>query len=188
MMNNYLKKIVLNILFMLIAFAVYPQWENGQVSVFFSLPEVALVDIEPGTDNRIHFTIIQGAGSGSSPVVEQSNNNSLWLNYSSALPANQNSRSITAEVSQGAVPRGIKIFLEASQFSGSGGGQRGISSGKIELTNQPRPIITGIGNSYTGDGVQSGHQLTFSVEISDFTQIETSGVNSFLVLYTLTDN
>ncbi len=187
-MNNYFKKLGVNIFFMLIVFAVYPQWENRQVSVFFSLPEVALVDIEPGIDNSIHFTIIQGAGSGSSPTIEQSNNNSLWLNYSSALPVNQNSRSITAEVSQGTVPKGLKIFLEASQFSGNGNGQRGISSGKIELTNQPRPIITGIGNSYTGDGVQSGHQLTFSVEISDFTQIETSGENNFLVLYTLTDN
>lgn len=168
--------------------AGFGQWENGQVSVFFTLPEVALVDIEPGGDNRVQFTILPGTESGNAPTVENSTVSSLWLNYSSALPVHQNSRSITAEVSQGAVPQGVKLFLEASEFSGGGGGLPGQTAGRIELTNQPRPIITGIGNCFTGDGVMSGHQLSFTIEISDYTQLETTGETNFVVLYTLTDN
>lgn len=187
-MRNYCLKCGAWLLFVLFPLISFGQWENGQVSVFFSLPEVALVDIEPGADNSIHFTILPGTESGGSLSAEQSSNNSLWLNYSSALPANLNSRSITAEVSQGAVPKGIKLFLEASPFSNSGNGQRGSSSGRIELSNQPRSIISGIGNCYTGDGTGSGHQLTFTLEISDYTEIETAGENNFIVIYTLTDN
>lgn len=176
------------LLLALFPLAGFGQWERGQVSVFFTLPEVALVDIEPGGDNRVKFTIMPESESGSAPAVQHSAENSLWLNYSSALPAHQNSRSITAEVSQGAVPRGVKLFLEASEFSGSGGGLPGQTAGRIELTNQPRPIVTGIGNCYTGDGVLSGHQLSFTIEISDYTQLESTGENNFVVLYTLTDN
>jgi hypothetical protein len=188
MMRNIGLKYSTWFLFAMFPFIAFGQWESGQVSVFFSLPEVALVDIEPGGDNRIQFTILPGTESGSAPTVENSSDNSLWLNYSSALPSSQNSRSITAEVSQGGVPKGIKLFLTASEFSGSGDGQRGSSAGRIELSNQQRPIISGIGNCYTGDGTGSGHQLTFSLEISDYTEIETAGENNFIVLYTLTDN
>lgn len=169
-------------------FVAFGQWENGQISVFFTLPEVALIDIEPGMDNSINFSVLPGTESGSSPTVERSGNNNLWLNYSSALSENHNSRLITAEVAQGSIPSGIKIFLEASEYAGNGKGERGQPAGKVELTNQPRPVITGIGNCYTGDGIQSGHQLEFSVEISNYSQIESAGETNFVILYTLTDN
>jgi len=174
--------------FVLFPLITFGQWETGQVSVFFTLPEVALVDIEPDGDNRVQFTVLPDSESGNAPTVEHSTDNSLWLNYSSALPATQNSRSITAEVAQGVVPRGIKLFLEASEFSGNGGGSPGQTAGPIELSNQPRPVISGIGNCYTGDGVGSGHQITLAIEIADYTAIESAGETSFVVLYTLTDN
>jgi hypothetical protein len=187
-MKNLVLKWCFRMFFALFPLFVFGQWERGQVSVFFALPEVALVDIEPGGDNRIRFTILPGTESGSAPTVQNSTDNSLWLNYSSALPASQNSRSITAEVAQGVVPGGLKLFLEAFQFSGSGGGSPGQATGRIELSNQPRPIISGIGNCYTGDGTGTGHQLAFTLEISDYTEIESIGETSFVVLYTLTDN
>jgi hypothetical protein len=187
-MKDMVLKCCFWLLFAMVPFIAFGQWENGQVSVFFSLPEVALVDIEPDGDNRIQFTILPGTESGSAPTVQNATQNSLWLNYSSALPASQNSRSITAEVSQGVVPRGIKLFLEASKFSGNGGGSPGQTAGRIELSNQPRPIVSGIGNCFTGTGVGTGHQLTFSIEISDYTEMETAGETNFVVLYTLTEN
>ncbi|SHF53660.1 hypothetical protein SAMN05444274_106108 [Mariniphaga anaerophila] len=176
------------LVFILFPFIVWGQWDTGQFSVSFSLPEVALVDVEPGVDNSIHFTILPGAESGNSLTVGSSSNNSLWLNYTSALPANQHSRKITAEVSQGTVPSGLKLFLEASRFSGNGAGKRGQPAGRVELSNQPRPVVTGIGNCYTGNGVRAGHQLTFSVEVADYSEIESAGEYNFVILYTLTDN
>ena len=80
------------------------------------LPEVALVDIEPDVNNRIHFTLLPSSESGRTPELAESTNESLWINYTSALPGYQNSRSITAEISQGTIPRGISLYLEARSY------------------------------------------------------------------------
>ncbi|WP_372932236.1 hypothetical protein [Mariniphaga sediminis] len=178
----------LRFLFLLMPVCAFSQWDNGQVSVFFSMPEVALVDIEPGVNNRIHFTLSASTESGSQPVIEESADETLWINYSSALAGQQGSRSVTAELSQGALPEGLRLYLEASDYTGGGDGQVGQPAGKIELSNQPRPVITGIGNCYTGDGIQNGHRLTFSIEIFDYANMAAAGQFNFVVLYTLTDN
>lgn len=187
-MKRIFLKYEVKLIFLLLPFCAFSQWEDGQVPVRLSMPEVALVDIEPGVNNRIHFTLSPDTESGSSPVLEESADETLWVNYSSALPDRQDSRLITAEISQGTVPPGIRIFLEASSFSGQGKGELGHAEGKIELSNQPRPVITGIGNCFTGDGINNGHRLTFSIEISDYSKVAAAGETNFVLLYTLTDN
>jgi hypothetical protein len=166
----------------------FPQWENGQMPVYISLPVVAMVDIEPGFDNRIHFTLVPHAESGNQPGIAEHANETLWINYSSALPAGQNSRSITAEISQGFVPSGFRIYLEAAAYTGNGDGQHGSPAGRIELSDQPISVITGIGNGFTGNGAGKGHSLAFSLEISDYSMLSASEESNFVVLYTLTDN
>ena len=125
--------------------------------------------------------------SGELPVLQQSSDN-LWINYSSSLASGQNSRSIVAEISQGALPEGITLYLKASNYSGTGGGNYGHSAGKVSLSSQPKPIITNIGNCFTGDGINNGHLLAFSIEISDYTKIVSVENSSIVVLYTITDN
>lgn len=187
-MNRLLVTYSLNLLLLILPLIAFPQWDNGQVSVYFSLPEVALLDIEPDGSNRIHFTMIPSAESGRPAEMEEVADETLWINYTSALPENQTSRSITAEISQGIVPSGIRLYLEAQPYSGNGRGKTGQPAGKVELSNQPRPVITGIGNGLTGDGIMNGHQLVFSVEISDYSGISSAGEMNFVLLYTLTDN
>jgi hypothetical protein len=174
--------------FALFPLFVFGQWERGQVSVFFALPEVALVDIESVGDNQIHFSILPSSESGQPPELSKIPDETLWINYSSALSRNQNSRTITAEISQGNVPEGLRLFIEADRYLGSGNGSLGQPSGKTELGNSPRPIVTGIGNCYTGDGVNNGHQLSFSIEIADYAKLNADDQIYFEVLYTLTDN
>ncbi|SHI75748.1 hypothetical protein SAMN05444280_105154 [Tangfeifania diversioriginum] len=165
------------------------QVEEAEANVYFELPQVALVDIEPDLDNSIHFSVNTSAESGESPFLELPANNDLWINYSSSLTTAQNSRSIVAEISQGDIPEGIRFYLEASTFSGAGGsGQVGQPSGRIELNSQPRPIITNIGNCYTGDGINNGHRLSFSIDVSDYSRVYSVDESSFVVLYTITDN
>lgn len=187
-MKHYFVTYSFNLLFLLLPFTVFPQWDNGQISVYFRLPEVALIDIEPDGSNRIHFTMIPSVESGQPAEMEEVTDESLWINYSSALPENQTSRSITAEISQGTAPSGIRLYLEAQSYSGSGRGKTGQPAGKVELSNQPRPVITGIGNCFTGDGIMNGHKLVFSVEISDYSVMPSAGEINFILLYTLTDN
>ena len=187
-----MKKIKRNVLYifpvlMLISNFAFAQIDEAQLDIYFSLPEVALIDIEPSTDNNVNFTVNPGIESGSSPSIQQSNSD-LWINYSSSLSSSQNSRSIVAEISQGFFPEGITLYLQASNYSGTGGGQHGVSAGKIALSNQPKPIITNIGSCFTGDGINNGHQISFSIEITDYTKVVSVQNSNILVLYTLTDN
>lgn len=167
---------------------VYSQWETGQVNVHLSLPEITLVDIEPALNNSINFIISPALQGGGSPVIQETTNETLWLNYTSALSDGQNSRSINAEITQGTLPEGISLYLEASSYSGTGAGQFGTPTGKVELSNTPSPIISNIGSCYTGDGVNNGHQLTFSIQISDYSKIYAVDNLNYVVLYTITDN
>lgn len=175
------------IILLLKSSVAFSQLDEERLSVYFSLPEVALIDIEPGTNNDVQFRINSGMQSGESPTFEQSSAD-LWINYSSSLARSYNTRSIVAEVSQGALPEGIILYLEATNYSGNGGGHHGRSAGKIALTNRPKPIITDIGNCFTGDGVNNGHLLSFSIEISDYSKVVSVENSNMLVLYTITDN
>jgi len=167
----------------------FAQWEEGELNVSFSIPPIALVDIEPAVDNSIHFTVVPSTESGASPQIRKtSSGESLWINYSCALQNAQNSRSIVAEISGGVLPDGVSLNVEASGYQGSGNGQFGQPTGKVALSSQPQAIITNVGNCFTGDGQNNGHLLTFSIEVSDYAKISTADEASFTILYTLSDN
>jgi len=166
----------------------FAQWEEGELNVSFSLPPVALVDIEPDANNSIHFTVLPAAESGASPQIKRITNQTLWLNYSSALVNPQNTRTIVAEIAGGGLPEGVSLNVEALSHEGKGGGQFGQPAGKVSLSNQPKAIITNVGNCFTGDGVNNGHPLTFSIEVSDYSKISAASESSFTILYTLSDN
>lgn len=193
--NYYMKKPIIKSIFLfatLLIFCVpqaFAQWEEGELNVSISIPPVALIDIEPAIENSIHFSIVPSAESGASPQVRKtSSGESLWINYSSALQNAQSRRSIVAEISEGILPEGISLNVEASGFRGKGKGQLGHPTGKVSLTNQPQAIITGVGNCFTGDGQNNGHLLTFSIEVSDYAKISTADEVAFTILYTLSDN
>lgn len=166
----------------------FAQWEEGRLNVSFSIPPVALIDIEPAIDNSIHFSVVPSTESGASPQIKRTSDQALWLNYSSALVNPQNTRTIVAEITGGALPEGVSLKVEASRHEGNGGGQFGKSAGKVSLSSQPKTIITNVGNCYTGDGQNNGHQLTFSIEVSNYSKIAAAGESSFTILYTLSDN
>lgn len=173
---------------MLFSTNAFSQWEEGQINVFFSVPEIALVDIESTSSNNINFKVIPSNESGGTPEIRESNNESLWINYSSALRNLRSSRSIVAEISNGTIPDGILIYLKASNYAGTGKGHHGNPTDKINLTNQPKPIITEIGSCYTGDGINNGHLLSFSIEVTDYSKMRATEELDFTVLYTITDN
>lgn len=167
---------------------VFGQLEEGEINVFFSVPEIALIDIEPSIDNSVHFSIVPSAETGESPLIENHTSQTLWLNYSSATTTPENTRSIMAEISQGTIPEGIILYLEASVYSGTGDGATGYPSGKVSINNHAQQIIAGIGSCYTGDGINNGHSITYSIDISDYSKIHSIEHSDFTILYTITDN
>jgi hypothetical protein len=165
------------------------QWNSEEeLDVTFSIPAIALLDIEPSLNNTIYFSISAAIESGASPEIENTSNETLWLNYSSALESSFGSRTIVAQISGESLPDGITLNVQASQYTGSGKGECGQSAGKVALSNQPQNIITNVRNCYTGDGEGNGHSLTFSIEVDDYSQISLADDTNFTILYTISDN
>ena len=157
------------------------------INVQFQIPEVALVDIEPGSNSTVRFNVQPAHESGQPPSVISANQ-SLWINYTSAQRG-KHARNIYAQITSGHVPQGLKLAVSVSDYQGSGNGRRlGRGQGRIVLTNYPRRIISGIKNCYTGDGTYNGHKLVFSLEIKDYAKISSNNGNHFVVTYTLSDN
>lgn len=177
--------ILLLILFLMYSTPGFSQWDKANINVRFTVPEIAIVDIEPKI-NKLEFNLQPSSEAGGEPEMKQKNGESLWINYSSAV--NVNTRTIKAEIAQGAIPNGLSLFLEASPPSVFGSKNQGISTGRTNITYEPKPIISGIGSCFTGDGINMGHELKYSLEITDFSKIQSIGSEEFTILYTITDN
>lgn len=170
----------IKILFSSISLTFYTGSFAQTYNVNFTLPQVALMDIEQNSSINLDLTKPTEAGNR---LANPANNTTKWLNYTSAV-ASGGSRSITASINQN-IP-GIDIKLQAAQATG-GAGTLGTPSSQITLSTVPTTIISGIGGAYTGNGVGNGHQLTFSAVSNNYTNLSASNT-SVTVTYTITDN
>ena len=120
--------------------------------------------------------------------VSQVRNEELWINYTTSRKSNGASRSVQVAM-DGTVPAGIQIKLSASaRAAGEGGGVFGAPAGALTLGASPQTLISGIGGCFTGNGVNSGHQLVFTLEVTDYALIEQVQDANLLLTYTLVDN
>lgn len=153
------------------------------------IPEIALIDIEPGGAVNINLALSSPTEAGREMNTAIASDNSLWLNYSSSLTAGRTTtRKVNVQISGGVVPVGASIRLSASPFSGSGKGTLGQPSGTITLSNSPQTLISGIGGCFTGDGINNGHQLNFSLVVSDYSLLDLAQSSTLQLTYTITDN
>ena len=152
------------------------------------IPEIALVDVEPEGNNNISLDLTPPSEAGLGASGTSAHNNSLWLNYTSSKSAGGPSRSIYVQAI-GTIPSGVQIKLQASARSGAGGA--GVFGTPlftpVILNNSPQLLISGIGGCYTGNGIGFGHQLHFSIEISDYSFLDIPGNSDVHISYTIAD-
>jgi hypothetical protein len=183
---------ILSINMLLVAVMIFIGRESiaqGSANLVFNIttPRLALIDVEPSANNNINLEIAPSAEAGESTGTVPTNN-SLWINYTCSKATSEPLKKINVQVN-GMIPSGISLKLLAAQVVGAGKGQRGTVSGSsLILSTVPQTLITGIGGSYTGDGVGNGHQLTFSVDIADFNILNVVQNTTIQVIYTLADN
>ena len=190
-MKKFKITLPLSLAAMVFAFNVHAQdtnTENHTISI--SIPEVALVDIEPAASKNITmgFTAPTEAGL---PLVTPTDNSTLWLNYSSIRSTADVTR--TVSVSLGALIPGIDINVTAAAASGSGGGALGTPSAQLTLSLVAQTIISGIGSAYTGDGASNGHNLTYALAfggsgVAAYEDLEATATTVATVTYTISDN
>ncbi|MDC8105658.1 MULTISPECIES: hypothetical protein [Chryseobacterium] len=161
-------------------------------TITISVPEVALVDIEPAATKNITlgFTAPTEAGQ---PIVASPANTTLWLNYSSIKSVADPSRNVTVRLN--ALVPGIDIQVTAAAATGAGAGTLGTPSALITLSAADQTIISGIGSAYTGNGANNGHNLTYALAagsgpggVAAYADLQATATTVATVTYTISDN
>ena len=189
-MNNLFTPRLLTALALMFSANAYAQDTNtDNHTVTISIPEVAIVDIEPAATKNISlgFTAPTEAGL---PVLAGSENNTLWLNYSSIKSTADATRNVSVRLS--AIVPGVDLQVTAAAAAGTGDGALGTPSAQLTLSEADQTIISGIGSAYTGDGASNGHNLTYAISPGGTTgvyaDLEASATQVTTVTYTISDN
>lgn len=151
--------------------------------IFINQISKAQKSISLSTVNSIvmDFAVPLDPGNSIDPVID----NSKWLNYNITVTPPDLPVSVTAEITSGAISEGLQIQLQAGTYSGTGGSNPGIPTGNLILTNTPQVLISNIGTCNTGVGVNVGHQLTYTLSISDYNSVKSSS-STVNILFTIT--
>lgn len=161
-------------------------------TVTISVPEVALVDIEPAATKNITlgFTAPTEAGN---PITPNTANSTLWLNYSSIKSVADPTRNVSVKVN--AIIPGIDIHVTAAAATGAGGGTLGTPAAQLTLSSTDQTIISGIGSAFTGNGANNGHNLTYALAagsgpggVAVYADLQAIATTTATVTYTISDN
>lgn len=162
-------------------------------TVTITIPEVALLDIELAGSKNISTSFamptVAGLNEAGLPIVAPTTGlNTLWLNYSSIVTASGPDVSRTVSVKASGIPAGVEINVTAGTpvFVG---GTPGTPVAITSITGTDQPIISGIGSVYTGNGVSSGSNITYSLTApaASYGSL-VAGTTPVTVTYTLSDN
>ena len=163
-------------------------------TVTIGIPEVALLDLESSTGTAITLQGTAPTEAGEAANFNASNSD-VWINYSSIVGSvTEPSRNVTVQITDGNVPNGLVLSVLASQDNGQGDGTMGTANAAaIELsTTTADKIIDGVGSSYTGNGANKGHNLTYSLALDtaagSYAQVDFDQATTLTVTYTLSDN
>lgn len=129
---------------------------------------------------NIDMNSVIAAGENSEKIVT----NNQWLNYSLHVNPSDPVSSISVSVVSGSLPPGVEIYVQAGRHTGNGQGKTGVPAGKVKIDNVPKVILGGIGSSSTGNGNFQGHQIIFSIMITEFALLQPGNYTIYLQ-YTL---
>jgi len=163
--------------------------EDDTHTVTITVPTVALVDIEPAASKNLTILFVAPTEAGL-PLADPVDDTSLWLNYSSIITASAN----TVSVKLDALLPGVDINVTAGADAGGGDGDVGTPAGAaLTLTTADQVIVSAIGSSYTGDGINNGHNLTYSVDgattgTANYEDLVAAAGTAVTVTYTISNN
>lgn len=195
--TNTMKKTTITLAMSLATFTLSSNLQAQDINkdthtITISVPEVALVDIEPAATKNIilGFTAPIEAGN---PITPNTANSTLWLNYSSIKSVADPTR--TVSVSVNSIISGIDIHVTAAAATGSGGGLVGEPAAQLTLSATDQIIISGIGSAYTGNGANNGHNLTYALAagsgpggVAVYSDLQAMANTTATVTYTISDN
>ena len=161
--------------------------------ITISIPEVAILDIEPSASTAITLAPVAPTEAGDAIDFSTATNNALWLNYSSIIGSvTEPTRKVTVAITSGTVPGGMLLKLLAAADAGNGDGTVGAAAGQLTLSGTAQDLLTGIGSCYTNTPENNGHQLTYSLEldaaVGSYANLDFDDATTLTITYTLSDN
>ncbi len=185
---NLYKSIRMSLLFLLLFMfgsqRIYGQLLSDKHLVNFSIPEISILDFEPN-NLPIQFEFKPSVEAGGALQIT-SPEQTKWLNYTCGLNRESSPRNIYMQVANGELPEGVTLELTVGNAVG-GRGMLGTPVGSVLLTEHAQLIITGIGGSYTGNGVNFGYPINYKVAISDYSKLIESSASNIQIMVTITD-
>jgi hypothetical protein len=116
--------------------------------------------------------------------VENSNNvGETYIRYTSVVSEGI-TRTISAAITSGSIPRGCRLRLDVTGLSGNGQFGNAVPDG-IFLSGSSQDIVTGIGNCWTGTSDNDGVRLMYSLEVEDASSLVTDESTTVTVLFTI---
>ena len=167
----------------------FAQDDNDDTHVMtIKIAEHSLLDIEATGMKTItqEFDKPTEAGFG---LKDPAANSTIWLNNSSVVSTGETR---TIKVKASAVVPGVNIEVTAANASITGNnsaGTPGVGSKVATLSTADQDLITGIGSVYTGNGPNSGSNITYKLSTpnANYGNIVAATTN-ITITYTITNN
>lgn len=192
-MRKSSRNIILSLI-LIIGFSTYAQNSTkNSHTLTIHIPEVALLSVQSTTNLPITLKGSTVTEAGKELIFNETDQ-SIWLNYSSIIGSKtEPSRSISLQITQGAVPDGLQLSVNVKDDAGKGAGKLGKPINSIQkVTEGPIKIIEQIGSSYTGSGTYKGHNIHYNLtrtsETSSYALLDFDQSQSIAITYTLSDN
>jgi len=148
--------------------------DNHTVTIVIN--EIAEINV---TTASITLTVTAPGTPGADPQGDT--DNTTYLQYTSTVASGQ-TRTIDAKL-DAAMLSGLSLAVQATPGSGEG-----TSAGSVTLSTTDQSVITSIGSCATGTGGTDGAQVTYTLSVTDPTQLTINAGANYTVTYTLTDD
>ncbi len=160
---------------------------TGQINASVTIPELTRIDLEPDVASLM-LSLDSPLEAGQPTITGVSaSNNSRWINYTCALAPGGSVKKIYVQLTNGIVPPGTRLTVQASSYSGGGAGVMGSATGVIILGNIAQILVNNIGAGFTGNGINNGHRLTYQLSVTDFSKLNFSSSGTLQIAYTISD-
>jgi hypothetical protein len=153
--------------------------DTATQTVQLNVDEICVIDV---TGDPAALTIAAPAVGGQTPA--DATDNSTYAQYTSVVCGTA-ARALTANWAAGdAAPSGCELSLEVTSLT-AGCGSAVV--GGITVSGTAQNIVGSIGSCATGTGASDGAQLTYTLSVTDNSQLDSCDDQTVTITLTLTD-
>lgn len=179
--------IISALMLLLVSGAAFAATDFDTHNVTINIDEIAVIAVNAPTP-AVSFTISAptAGNEGAIPVIAATNNDKRLL-YTSIVGTSNSVRRVTAQITTGSVPAGLKLYVTAGTAAAGAMGSPGLTAGEKELiTTSAADVLSAIGSCYTT--LAGGSDLTYRLSIDNMANLVAITNNSLTVTYTLTED